>query len=178
MNAIIPNKAKSVYSENSEKNLPSSTQQAIFDTIHNTPGIPPKQIAGSLDISYKHLLNSCNPNQPFKFSSRHLLPLMQVTKNYQILKFLAYKTNYFIFKVPDKRHRSAGGALSIYFRIGKEQERLLVLLNQYFAQNGTEDPDSMERIDGVIWELINNLAELRAAIKNKPTNKKGDRNGK
>jgi len=176
VNVIIANKVKSAKQEN-EEIIPPSLKSAIYSTFHYS-NLPAKIICQKLNLSYQAIANGCMNNAEFKFSSRHLLPIMNITGNYSILKFLAYKTNHFIFKAPDKGRKNAGGALSIYFRIGKEQEKLLVLSNQYFAQNGAEDPEFVAKIDGVIWGLINNLAELRAAIKNKPTTKKGARNGK
>ena len=154
----ITRKSKKVKCGNSET-IPLDLQSAIHAAVYSRV---PKQVANHLGISTKRLLNYCS-DKPFRFSSRHLLPLMQFTKNYEPLEFLAEQTGHFIFKVPlVDESCNPEKMLPLIFALKVKWEKLLQLFELYYSSNA-EDRESLEPIAEALFSFINMAAQLRAA---------------
>lgn len=151
----------------SNRDIPPDLQSAIHSTVYSGPKVP-KEIANHLGLSTKRLLNYCT-DKPFKFSSRHLLPLMQFTQNYAPLEFLCSKTGHNLFNVgPNK---SSEGIIPLALEFDKTYQDLESNLNFYF-RNGLRDKETLREIDEDLFKLINTTAALKAALANQGRSKK------
>ena len=161
-NKSIAKNSKFVEAENVEKNLPEELRKVIYDTIHDKK-VPSKQKATYCRISYQQLLNSCNPNLPFKFSSRHLIPLMQVSQNFSILEFQAKVLGFFVFRVPLTRESGPEKMLGLIFKLKSQWERISRLLEKYYS-GGAEDKNLLRDIEEQLFVLVNIAAALRVSV--------------
>jgi hypothetical protein len=138
--------------------IPPDLQTAIHSAVYS--GVP-KQIAQHLGLSTKRLLNYCT-DKPFKFSSRHLLPLMQFTLNYAPLEFLCYKTGHNLFKITPKEQNSEG-VIVLTLEIDQIYQELSEALNLFF-RTSAKNKENLKKIEENLWCLINAAAALKAAI--------------
>ncbi len=161
----IPGNQKNDKVESSQKFLPETLQDAVRRTLEES-STPAKQLSRHLGISYQLLLNASNRNLPFKFSSRHILPLMLLTGNYSILHYLVHKTGHYVFKLPRPNTNISKNELSIFFETEGRWKSLTDILNCYFAGHNNKNPELLEKVDEGIWGLINSLAKLKAVMGN------------
>ena len=154
---------KSGKAENRRNLMPSTLQEAVYKTIHES-NVPPKQISKHLNISYQQLLNTANPNLPFKFSIRHAPGLIEITDNPLVLNFLCYKSGFHLFRVPNKNQQSEG-AIELALNLDKTVQKLTENLNFLFRSGG--DNDLLKEIDESLWILINTAAALRSELAKK-----------
>ena len=176
----IAENQKSIKVENEEKNLPT-LQDAIRKTLRES-SLPTKQISRQLGISYQLLLNASNRNCPFKFSSRHILPLMLLTNNFAILEYLAHETGHNIVKLPQPSAKTLKNELSLFFGIEERWKYILQGLLKYHLSLSGKDRTNrnlIQKLDTEIWGLINYLFELKAVVANKNMSLKEEgKNGK
>lgn len=141
--------------------LPHSFREALYETIHNA-GKPAREIAAEIGLSYSQLCNSCNPNLPFKFSSRHLIPLMHHAGPEIILRYITHEFNYSLIKIPEKApkhiftdslHVSDGWGV-----LGK-------ILHSYFVSDISSRAKILNTIIQQCDFLLDSVAQLRATTK-------------
>jgi hypothetical protein len=157
-NKKLPRKSNKVKCGNKET-LPTSLQAAIHSAVYS--GVP-KQVASHIGISTKRLLNYCSDGPLDKeLRSRYLLPLMQFTKNYAPLEFLAVNTGHFVFKVPLPRDPDPEKMLQNIFKLKILWEQLLVRFEKFYAA-GAEDRAVLGDIAEGLFTFINAAAQLRA----------------
>lgn len=110
-------------------------------------------------MSHGRLLSylSCPSDKPFKFSAKHLLPIMLETQSFKTLAFLAANTGHAVIKIPDKKPNPER-LVPVILDFSDSREELEKALNFYLQ---TRDYDSLKEIQGITWKMINICAEMR-----------------
>lgn len=158
------------HSSNSEKTKsaikiqpsPKFIREALYLDIHHTPGIPAKVFADRLGISYGQLVNTINPNLPFKFSCRHLPGLVKMCENSETLRFLAKEAGYCLYRLP--KSDCTGDLLLPLFELDENLNNFRCVLRDILSQgkNGTNLDLATQRADF----LLGSLLSLRAVLLN------------
>jgi len=157
--------------------IPSCLRQALYETIHSSQ-VPAKVIAQRLGISYSRLLNGLNPNADFKFSAKHLLPLMKISDNYVALRYLSEQTGHVIYQLPDAkkldRAQMLGITLAGHGLIGK----MLASVDSYFCESGAVREEAARKMFLELSVLVEALSVLKASLKFVGWEEKKERGGK
>jgi|GEM_PF-5174447 len=86
----------------------STLKDALHENIHNS-GVPLKQLADAIGISYSYIANAGNPNlDEFHFQLRHLIPLIRATNNFSALDHIEHACNRVAFSIPKSSGSNVG----------------------------------------------------------------------
>ncbi|MEI6125370.1 MAG: phage regulatory CII family protein [Pseudomonadota bacterium] len=85
----------------------STLKEALYLTIHNTPGTPLKQIAEELNMSQSYLTRAALPDQDdcetgtgCRFPLERLIPLVRCTGDYGVLDYIEEQLGRVAVKLP------------------------------------------------------------------------------
>ena len=82
-------------------------KEVLHDTIF-TSSIPPKVIAERLNMGYSMLANSANPDlETFHFQLQNLIPLVNETKNSDVLDYIEEACGRVAYNIPPAQHSIA-----------------------------------------------------------------------
>lgn len=144
---------------------PETFQEALRATILFSK-IPVKEIAHKMQISRQLLSRAADLNEKFKFSSRHLLPLMRATNNFELLHYLARETNHVVFQLPNvpskelEKAYAIGSLLAAHEQVGKTFARL----DDYFNGNLKQRQDAARKMFSELSVIVASLVVLRSSL--------------
>jgi len=128
----------------------------IYSTVHR--GRPTvEELADGLGCSSSLLYRCANPNDPAaRFPLEKLLPLMRLTKDYSILRHIAARAGFALFRIPPKRKtRTIFGLTEFQALFAKTFQCLL----NFVAHKATKE-EVLEEVD----KLLSRTVEVRHAV--------------
>jgi hypothetical protein len=88
-----------------------SLKKVLYDTVHRRTGKTVEALADELGVSQNYLYRSCLPiddrSSGCRFPLELLIPLMNSTGDYRVLKYLAHRTGHVVYRIPRNRQRTA-----------------------------------------------------------------------
>lgn len=145
-----------------------TVQDAFHETVHNTPGIVPKQLAAAANIRYRELLDMANPYSGRKPRAHEVAPVINATfllsgvRCCLIADVIERQIGRIAFALPTHAGQADAELVAKVGRVAKEfgevLERLPLALDGHITQ---ADADAIRKE----WEdLVSVGAELMASI--------------
>lgn len=137
-----------------------SLQKAIRESLDEST-TPPKSLEG-VSCNYQMVTNAGNSNIPFRFSARHILPLMKATGSTAILKYFAREMGYVITKLPEAKE-SEDNIFILHLRMNKQISNLILYLQSAFIEEKI-DVNYFRKLDNLAFQIIEIIQNFRASI--------------
>ncbi len=128
----------------------------IYSTVHRSR-FSVEELADAIGCSSSLLYRSANPNDPgARFPLERLLPLMAATRDFSILRHIASRAGFVLFKVPSRMRCQKTTDLNKYQSIFAEVFQALVKF-----KDGQASRDAcLEQLD----KFLSKTLELRKSV--------------
>ena len=128
----------------------------LYNTVHRSR-LSVEELADAIGCGASLLYRSANPNDPgAKFPIERLLPLMNATKNYSLLKHIASRAGYVLYKRPTRIKFSKVQDLNRFQVIFSEALQALL----EFKDGRINRDQCLEKVD----QLLSKTVEMRRSI--------------
>ena len=146
--------------------ISKETKAALFQTIHKSKGITPKEIADAADVSHNTILNYANPNMESHLPSLKAFEAMLIyTQNPAVIKTWAHKLGLMLMPVEGaegKDHQLGVLESLLGMNIGNGAANKQVLSA---LEDGVVTPMEMDETDRILEEIEYKIQSLRKAMK-------------
>lgn len=130
----------------------------VSETIRKYKGTM-EELADKLGVKASTLYRLANPYDEATINSKHLIPLMEVTKNYEILKHIALRCGYVCVKLPRVKSKRTEEIAEYQ----KRQALAIKAIVEFFEEGG-----AAEQAINLIRDEIEYAAGFKLTIENQP----------
>ena len=146
--------------------ISKETKAALFQMIHKSKGITPKEVADAADVSHNTILNYANPNMESHLPSLKAFEAMLIyTQNPVVIKSWAHKMGLALMPVNgagenDHQLSTLESLLGMNVSNGEINKQVLNAL-----EDGVVTPAEMDATDHILEEMEHKIQSLRKAMK-------------
>lgn len=146
--------------------ISKETKAALFQMIHKSKGITPKEIADAADVSHNTILNYANPNMESHLPSLKTFEAMLIyTQNPAVIKSWAHKLGLALMPITgsgesERQLSVLESLLGMNVGNGAANKQVLNAL-----EDGVVTPAEMDETDRILEGMEQKIQSLRKAMK-------------
>lgn len=139
-------------------------ESALRRLIHSAFSKNPKEFSAELSLSYEFCQRVGQLHVPFRFSVRTLLPLLRISEDKNVVKFMASRLNLQVYELPEPTNgRTFGQLLSDFVIALSELYKVSVLAM------GPGDELAVTELEARLDEIISDSVRLRELLRRRQT---------